>query len=118
MVIKTRDVNDVVIFDMEGEIRRPPTGTMETTVHQLVKSQLDRGKRKILLNFEGVGFIDSFGVGELLASYISTQNSGGKLKLAKISRRLELVMKITGLWDLFDPQGSEEAALEKFAKDC
>ncbi len=110
MEIHTRQIKDVVVFDIKGEIKVPPETTK--TLHPLVKSQLDSGARKILLNFRDVSFIDSFGVGELLASYVSTNDLGGQLKLAGVSGRLELLLKITGLWDLFDPQPTEEAALK------
>ena len=82
MEIHAREKENVVIFDIEGEIRR--SDVTDVTLHQLVKDQLDVGKRNILLNFKDVEFIDSFGVGEILASYISTHNLGGRLKIAKI----------------------------------
>jgi anti-anti-sigma factor len=114
MITNTRQINDVVVFDIEGEIRYPPAD-METTLHLLVKSQLDRGARKILFNFKDVKYIDSFGVGELVASYISTQSLGGKLKLTGVSGRIELLLKITSLWRFFNPQPTEETALKSFA---
>lgn len=114
MLIKTRESNNVVIFDIEGEIRR--SESMQTTLHNLVKSQLDRGRRNVLLNLEGVEFIDSFGVGEILASYISTQNLGGKLKLCRISKKLLLIFQITMLTKVLDIQEDCERALESFEK--
>lgn len=114
MLIKTRESNNVVIFDIEGEIRR--SESMQTTLHNLVKSHLDRGRRNVLLNLEGVEFIDSFGVGEILASYISTQNLGGKLKLCRISKKLLLIFQITMLTKVLDIQEDCERALESFEK--
>jgi anti-anti-sigma factor len=112
MVINTREKEDVIIFDIEGEIRRSDIN--DATLHQLVKSQLERGKRNILLNFQNVEFIDSFGVGEILASYISTQNLGGKFKLAKISKKLYLVFQVTMLTKVLEIFDSEESALSSF----
>lgn len=114
MLIKTREANNVVIFDIEGEIRR--SESMQTTLHNQVKSHLDRGRRNVLLNLEGVEFIDSFGVGEILASYISTQNLGGKLKLSRVSKKLLLIFQVTMLTRVLEIFGSEEAALESFGK--
>jgi len=115
MVINTREKKDVVIFDVEGEIRRSETA--DVSLHQLVKDQLDAGKRKVLFNFEKVQFIDSFGVGEILASYISTHNIGGKLKIAKISKKLYLVFQVTMLTKVLEIVDDEEKALESFLKD-
>jgi len=115
MEISAREKNDVIIFDIEGEIRR--SDVSDVTLHQLVKDQLDTGKRNILLNFKDVEFIDSFGVGEILASYISTHNLGGKLKIAKISKKLYLIFQVTMLTKVLEIFEEEEVALESFFKD-
>jgi len=112
MKIEARNKNDIVIFDLEGEIKR--SDVIDVTLHQLVKEQLDSGKRKILLNFDAVDFIDSFGVGEILASYISTHNLGGKLKLVKISKKLFLIFQVTMLTKVLDIYEEEETALKSF----
>jgi anti-anti-sigma factor len=112
MEIHAREKEDVVIFDIEGEIRR--SDVTDVTLHQLVKDQLDVGKRNILLNFKDVEFIDSFGVGEILASYISTHNLGGKLKIAKISKKLYLVFQVTMLTKVLEIFDEEELALNSF----
>lgn len=114
MEINTRDVNDIAVFEIAGEIRR--TDTPGATLHQLVKSSLDRGRRNILLNLKSVEFVDSFGVGEILASYISTQNLGGKLKLSGISKKLYLVFQVTMLTRVLDICETEDAALKSFGK--
>jgi anti-anti-sigma factor len=115
MVIHKRDRNSVVIFDIEGELKR--SDITDVTLHQLVKDELDAGKRHILLNFEKVPFIDSFGVGEILASYISTHNLGGKLKLARISKKIYLIFQVTMLTKVLDIFDEEDAALQSFLKD-
>ena len=112
MRIAARQKNDIVIFDLEGEIKR--LDITDITLHQLVKEEQDSGKRKILLNFDGVEFIDSFGVGEILASYISTHNLGGKLKLVKISKKLFLIFQVTMLTKVLDIYEEEETALKSF----
>jgi len=114
MVIKTREQDDVVIFDIEGEIRR--TDTVQETLHGLVEAQLNRGRRNILLNLAGVEFIDSFGVGQILASYISTQNLGGKLKLCRISHKLLLIFQITMLHKVLEIHEDCDKALGSFGK--
>jgi anti-anti-sigma factor len=115
MIINKREKNSVVIFDIEGEIKR--SDITDVTLHQLVKDQLETGKKHILLNFDKVEFIDSFGVGEILASYISTHNLGGKLKLARISKKLFLVFQVTMLTKVLDIVEDEDAALQSFFKD-
>ncbi|MCK4263332.1 MAG: STAS domain-containing protein [Candidatus Aminicenantes bacterium] len=115
MEINAREKSNVVIFDIEGEIRR--SDLTDVTLHQLVKDQLDDGKRNILLNFRNVEFIDSFGVGEILASYISTHNLGGKLKIAKISKKLYIIFQVTMLTKVFEIFDDEDVALDSYFKD-
>jgi len=115
MVIEKREKNNVVIFDIEGEIRR--SDITDVTLHQLVKDELELGRKQILLNFEKVDFIDSFGVGEILASYISTHNLGGKLKLARISKKLFLIFQVTMLTKVLDIFDEEDLALRSFLKE-
>ena len=69
MQIATREAKGIVIFDIHGDICR--SSDMQTTIHEAVKSQLEQGRKDILLNMENVSSIDSFGVGEILASYVS-----------------------------------------------
>ncbi len=114
MEIRAREEDNVVIFYIRGEIRR--SEVVEVTLHQLVKDHLDDGKRKILLNFREVDFIDSFGVGEILASYISVHNLGGKLSIAEISERLYRVFQVTMLTKVLDIHDSEEKALESLSR--
>lgn len=115
MEINAREKSNVIIFDIEGEIRR--SNLTDVTLHQLVKDQLDDGKRNILLNFRNVEFIDSFGVGEILASYISTHNIGGKLKIAKISKKLFIIFQVTMLTKVLEIFDDEDVALNSYFID-
>jgi anti-sigma B factor antagonist len=112
MEIILRDKNQITIFDITGEITR--VNFTDNTLHQTVKDQLNEGKRNILLNLSKVEFIDSFGVGEILASFISTQNLGGRLKLSNISKKIYVVFEITMLIKVLEIFDSEDAALDSF----
>lgn len=112
MIIKTREAEKVVIFDVEGEIRR--SDIPQQTLHSLVQAQLDRGRRKVLVNLGGVDFIDSFGVGQILASYTSTQDLGGRFKLCGISKRLMLIFQITMLDKVIEIHDECDRAVDSF----
>ncbi len=112
MDIKSRDHQSVVVFDIDGEIT---ISTMpQPTLHQVIKDELERGKRDILLDLKKVDFIDSFGIGELLASYVSTQNLGGKLKLCSVSKKLFLLFQITRLVTVLEIYEDCDRALKSF----
>jgi anti-sigma B factor antagonist len=112
MDIKTWDHRNVVVFDINGEISR--SEMPEPTLHQQVKGNLERGKRDILLNLKNVGFIDSFGIGEILASFVSTQNLGGKLKLCHVSKKLYLLFQVTMLVRVLEIFDDCDGALKSF----
>ena len=78
MEVKKRERNNVIIFDIIGDFQKSTANI--GTLHKRVKDQLNAGKRNFLLNLENVDNIDDFGVGELLTSYISVLNLGGKMK--------------------------------------
>ena len=115
MKINIRDKDNVIILDIEGEIKR--SIEYDVALHQTVKDQLNAGKRNLLLNFEKVDYIDSFGVGEILASYISTHNSGGKLKLTKLAKKLYIIFQVTMLTRVLEIYEEEEIALKSFLKN-
>jgi len=112
MDIRTRDHQGIVVFEVDGEIRR--SDVPEPTLHDLIKEQLERGKRDILLDLKKVDFIDSFGIGELLASYVSTQNLGGKLKLCHVSKKLLLLFEITRLVKVLEIYEDCDRGLKSF----
>jgi anti-sigma B factor antagonist len=114
MQITAQDAGEVVVLYVSGEISRVHVSGQ--TLHQAVNSQLEQGRRSILLSLEKVDFIDSWGVGEILASYTSTQNLGGKIKLARISSKLDFVLKVTGLTRVLEVFGNESDALQSFSK--
>ena len=112
MNIDTQVISDVVCFDISGRFTR--IDAREPTLHHLVKDQLESGKRKILVNFENTDFIDSFGFGEIVASYRSIQSLGGDFKLAGIHKDLHVVFVITGLDKILDIHNNSESALNSF----
>jgi anti-sigma B factor antagonist len=113
MEITTRIVDDVVIFGIVGDYSR--IAVTPPTLHELVKAQLRDGKRKILVNFEKAGFVDSFGVREIIQSFTSTKDLGGSFKIAALPRQLRLTLEITGVIKVLDVYPDEEAALASFA---
>jgi anti-anti-sigma factor len=112
MDIKIRELKDIVIIDIGGDIRQYEVKGFSLFQH--VKDQLHAGKRNLLINFEKVDFIDSLGVGDLLSSYVSTNNLGGKIKLMKVAPRIQMIFQVTLLDRLFEFFEDEETAIKSF----
>jgi len=114
LIISSRSTEGVVVFDIDGELSR--WASYLPTLSEQVKAQLGSGKDRVLLNFENTGFVDSYGVGEIITSFISMQNSGGALKLCRIPARLDLLFEFTGLKKVLPIYPTEESAIEAFSK--
>lgn len=112
MVISIREKNDIIIIDIEGGVTRATVA--DINLHQIVKEQLDRGEKNILLNLEKVESIDSFGVGEILASYISTHNVGGMIKIVKLPVKYHIVFQVTMLSKILELFDTEDQAIDSF----
>lgn len=113
MQFGVREKGDVTILDLAGEIRL--TAEAPPSVQALVKDQLAAGKKKILLNFGKVDFLDSYGVGDVLAAYVSTQEKGGKLKVFQLSSKIWLIFNYSGLTRIIETFDTEDQALRSFA---
>jgi anti-sigma B factor antagonist len=70
-----------------------------------------------LLNLEGVDFIDSAGLGELVRAHASIRSRGGYLKLLKPRDTVLKLLQITKLDRLFDIGQDEVAALVSIRKN-
>jgi anti-sigma B factor antagonist len=113
MDFKTREINGIVIYDIEWEFKL----AQETspTLHRHVKTQLEKGKRHFLFNLKDVTYLESLGLGELVANLISISKLEGKLKLINLAPKLRLLFEVTGLIDIFDIEQDEEVALKSFS---
>lgn len=67
-----------------------------------VQQALEAGIRKVLFDFSAVDFIDSLGVGQIVASYVSVKNKGGHLILCGLKPRITLVLRMANLHHVLD----------------
>lgn len=109
--IQERQAGDVTILEMDGKIT---IGEGSTALREAVRKLVSEGKKKILLNLEKVGYMDSTGLGELIASYTTLSREGGQLKLLNLDSKLQDLLVITKLLTVFDVYNSESDALSSF----
>jgi anti-anti-sigma factor len=114
MEFEIREINEIVIYDIKWEFKI--IDVMPASVHEHVKSQLEIGKRKFLFNLQNVTYLESLGLGILVANLISISNLGGKLKLTNLVPKLRLLLEITGLINIFEIVDNVETAIEEFSK--
>ena len=111
LYINQRREGEVVVLDLKGRVR---VAGNTVALHRSVRTLVDEGKTKILLNLAAVTHIDSSGLGELLASHLTVGNRGGELKLAHLTEEIHGLMVITKLLDVFDVYDEEPEALASF----
>jgi anti-sigma B factor antagonist len=109
--IEERQAGDVTILDLDGEIR---IGGGSTELRSAIRRLAADGKKKILLNLGRVRYIDSSGIGELIASYTTVQRDKGQLKLLNLTEKVQDLLVITKLLTVFDVYEDESEALRSF----
>ncbi len=80
-------------------------------IHQKVRNLVARGRNRILFDLAKVGYMDSTGVGALVASYTTAVNAGGKMAVVHASERVEYLLSITNLLRVFEVFQDENAAV-------
>jgi len=113
MEVKTRELDDIIIFDIKGNIRRH--GEHAVPLYPLVKDKLEAGKRNLLLNLSGINDIDSFGIGELLSCFKLTTSAGGKLKIINVPQKIRILFRVTMIEKIFEIYDDEVKAINSFS---
>jgi anti-anti-sigma factor len=111
MKMTTRTHNDVTILYPEGKIT---LGDGDQELGEAVRTALEQGGRKVLINFSKVSYLDSSGVGELVGCYTSIKNKGGELKICGMNSRIFSLITMTSLHSVFDVKDTEEESLAAF----
>jgi len=109
--VNERQAGDVTILDLTGEVR---LGDSSVALRDSVRKLADGGKNKVLLNLAGVKYMDSSGIGELIANYTTISRQGGQLKLLNLTDRIQNLLVITKLLTVFDSYDNEAEALKSF----
>jgi anti-sigma B factor antagonist len=114
LYINERRSADVTILDLKGRLR---IGGNAVALHRSVRSLILEKKTLILLNLAGVTFIDSCGLGELVASQVSVEKKGGEIKLIGVTDTLRELFELTRLLRVFDVYENEADAIESFGNE-
>ena len=109
--ISERQAGDVTVLDLSGKIT---IGEGSVSLRSAIRRLIEEGKKKILLNLGQVGYVDSSGVGELVASFITVTRAGGQLKLLNLTGKIQNLLAITKLLTVFDVYDDEATALNSF----
>ena len=111
MQIEERPLGDLIILDVTGKLT---IGEGDELLKDKINSLIQQGHKKLILNLEGVPYVDSAGLGEIVRTYTTVSRQGGNLKLLNLTKRIEDLLSITKLLTVFDTYESEQEALNSF----
>jgi len=112
MTIQERVVGSVTILDLSGKL---VLGDGDSLLKDKIHSLVFQGRKQIILNMGGVNYMDSSGLGALVASSVTAKNSGGQIKLVSLTKRLQDLLAIAKLLTVFDAYDSDADAINSFA---
>ncbi len=109
--ITQRLIGNVAILALSGKLL---IGESSIKFRTHLRELMQKGEKNILLDLANTSQIDSCGLGELVASFVSVQNNGGDLKLLNLTKRVNELMVITKLLTVFEVYENEEIAVKSF----
>lgn len=110
--LNTRKVNDVTVLDMSGRLA---AGEAVLLLRNTIRRFTEDGSRKFVLNLGQVSYVDSSGLGELIATYTSARNRHGDVKLLNLSKIAKDLLQMTKLLTVFDVYEEENKAVQSLA---
>ena len=110
--ITERDVSGVSVLHLEGRI---VLGDESNAFRERFKGLMAAGKKKIVLNLANVTYIDSAGLGTLVATFNNARSQGATLKLAGLGSKSKEVVQLARLMTFFDIFDSDSAAVASFS---
>jgi len=111
MKATTRSADGVEIITLQGKIT---IGAGDTQLREVITNAVNSGRTNILLDLGEVTTIDSSGIGELVGSYTTVTNRGGKLKLLHLPAKLNELLHVTQLITVFEVYDNEAEAVKSF----
>ena len=105
MKLNVRQIGQVAVVDLTGKIT---VGEGDAVLREGVLKLLQNDRKQILLNLREVPYIDSSGLGEMVACYKGAREKNGTVKLLNPSEKVNELLQITRLEEVFETYRDEE----------
>jgi anti-sigma B factor antagonist len=112
MEITERTVGAVTVLDLSGKLT---IGEGAQLLKDKAESLVFQGRNQVIVNLDAVPYIDSGGLGQLVACYTTLAKAGGRLKLLNVGTRNHDLLSITKLVSVFDTFDTEREAIESYS---
>ena len=111
MEITERIVDTITVLDLSGKLT---IGEGAQRLKDKSESLVFQGRNRVIVNLAAVPYIDSGGLGQLVACYTTLAKAGGRLTLLNVGTRNHDLLSITKLVAVFDTFDSEQEAIESY----
>jgi anti-sigma B factor antagonist len=111
MHLEVRQTQDVVILDLKGKLT---AGLGDQLLRDAIDELLAESKGQIVINLSEVSFLDSAGVGELVAGLRTARRFGAELKLLNVGERVYSTLDMARLLPTFEIFEDEGEAVRSF----
>ena len=99
MYLKFEKIEDKLLVNLMGELDHHSA----EEVRVKIDDRIDRDNiRKVILDFSGVTFMDSSGIGVVIGRYKKMQNRNGRLCVIEINKTVNKVFEISGMYKIID----------------
>lgn len=105
-----RQSAQVSLIDLNGRLTFFEVGILRENIARLLRE----GRKQMVLNLSGLQYLDSSGIGELARMYVMVVKSGGEMKVIGLTPKIEEILKITHLYQVFPEFPDEQTALRSF----
>lgn len=112
--IGRREREGIIVLDLEGRLT---AGEEAARLRETLRELAAAGGVRVVLNLQGVDYIDSTGLGALVIGYTSLKKAGGKLVLLHLNRRNVELLVFTKLATVFEIFAEEQEAVNSFFPD-
>jgi anti-sigma B factor antagonist len=99
--------SDLVVLRLSGQLMGGPDAE---ALRETIRTSLDRGIRNIILDMCDITWVNSAGLGILIASHLAARQSGGSLRFVNLSKRIASILSVTRLSTVFDIFPTEDEA--------
>jgi anti-sigma B factor antagonist len=111
MKLKAKEIKGVMVIELDGNVvGGPDASALNDFLHKLVSEE----KNHIVIDLKSVSFINSSGLGMLIGGLTTIRHSGGELKLARASKKVENLLEMTKLLKVFDLHKNVNNAIASF----
>ena len=108
MYLKFDKRDDKLLISLMGELDHHSA----EEVRVKIDDRIDRDNiRKVILNFSGVTFMDSSGIGVVIGRYKKMKNRNGKLCVVEINKTVNKDFEISGMYKIIDVYGNIDEAI-------